>query len=211
MLAMRPCSNSGVAALIVALSFAGLVAARAGQAQSTEPAEPLTAASDLAPPATVTPDSGASSFKLTPEQQERLRAAREAELRQLLGLASAAPLPSAAELSDAQRQMIRDARDAEMRRVLGLAPGDPIPDRVSVTEAQRQRIAAAHEARIREALGLAADAPLERVPTAGRSADGSTSDATAGGAASNAPAADPTPPASPAPAGAKGAGAGPAK
>jgi hypothetical protein len=107
----------------------------------------------------------AGRIVLTPEQRETLRLAREAEARNLLGLAPDAPLPSHADLTDAQRETIRAARETEMRRVLGLRPDEPIPDRASATDEQRRKIVAAHEARLREALGLAPDAPLSAVPT----------------------------------------------
>lgn len=129
--------------------------------------EPGARAIEAAPGATAPsapPAIGTTRFKLTPEQQETLRLAREAEARTLLGLAPDVPLPAAGALSEEQTATIRAAREAEMRRVLGLAPGEPIPDRSRVTADQRQKIEAAHEARIRAALGLAADVPLEREP-----------------------------------------------
>ncbi len=103
---------------------------------------------------------GVARFNLSPEQREKLRAAREAEARKVLGLKPGDPLPTAAQLTAEQKMAIRSAREAELRRVLGLAPDAPLPNRRNVTAEQRQKIAAAHEARIREALGLAPDAPL---------------------------------------------------
>lgn len=132
----------------------------AATVRGTDPAEPALATGA----ASAAPAPGTTRFKLTPEQQETLRLARESEARTLLGLDPDAPIPAEIDLTDAQRATIRAAREAEMRRVLGLAPGDPIPDRSRVTAEQRQKIEVAHEARIRAALGLAADVPLEREP-----------------------------------------------
>ena len=103
---------------------------------------------------------GVARFNLSPEQREKLRAAREAEARKVLGLKPGDPLPTAAQLTPEQKTSIRTAREAELRRVLDLAPDAPLPNRRNVTVEQRQKIAAAHEARIREALGLAPDALL---------------------------------------------------
>ena len=103
---------------------------------------------------------GEARFNLSPEQREKLRVAREAEARKVLGLKPGDPLPTAGQLTPEQKTTIRTAREAELRGVLGLAPDAPLPNRRNVTDEQRQKIAAAHEARIREALGLAPDAPL---------------------------------------------------
>lgn len=103
---------------------------------------------------------GVARFNLSPEQREKLRTAREAEARKVLGLKPGDPLPTADQLTAEQKTAIRTAREAELRRVLGLAPDAKLPNRQNVTAEQRQKIAAAHEARLREALGLAPDAPL---------------------------------------------------
>ena len=103
---------------------------------------------------------GVARFNLSPEQREKLRAAREAEARKVLGLKPGDPLPSAGQLTAEQKAAIRTARETELRSVLGLAPDAPLPNRQNVTDEQRQKIAAAHEVRLREALGLAPDAPL---------------------------------------------------
>ncbi len=140
---------------------AGLLAAVVTQGTRAEAEE---GAPPIGPGVEAAPAAGASRIVLTPEQREKLRLAREAEARKLLGLAPDSPLPTRAELTDAQRETIRAAREAEMRRVLGLGPDEPIPDRASATDEQRRRIVAAHEARLREALGLAPEAPLSTEP-----------------------------------------------
>lgn len=103
---------------------------------------------------------GEARFNLSPEQREKLRVAREAEARKVLGLKPGDPLPTAAQLTAEQKTAIRTVREGELRRVLGLAPDAKLPNRRNVTDEQRQKIAAARETRIREALGLAPDAPL---------------------------------------------------
>lgn len=164
---------------ILATSLGSLPAALLGIAFAVAPVSGRSETSGLpdpaAAPATVgvadptgaavsPPALGTTRFKLTPEQQEKLRLAREAEARMLLGLAPDTPIPAESALSEEQKASIRAARESEMRRVLGLGPSDPIPDRSRVTAEQLRKIEAAHEARIRAALGLSADVLLEREP-----------------------------------------------
>lgn len=135
------------------------------QAVSPAPEEPTAQIVDPGGPG-LEANLGVARFDLNPEQREKLRAAREAEVRKVLGLKPGDPLPTAAQLTAEQKTAIRSAREAELRRVLGLAPDAKLPNRRTVTDEQRQKIAAAHEARVREALGLAADAPLPLVTPA---------------------------------------------
>lgn len=159
-------TTRGMAVLVLGAGIAGASLAGAGAAFAEEVApveqgaSPAAAGALQGAPSSASVGGGAPRFALTPEQEEKLRVAREGEARRLLGLPPDAPLPSSSQLTEAQRQTLRTARDAEMRRVLGLGPNEPIPDRATATEEQRQRIARAHEARLREALGLAPDAPL---------------------------------------------------
>lgn len=156
------------AVLVAALLAPELVFVAAARAEQGQPAEQVDSPAPGSPLAQVVDPSGpgieagpgVARFALSPEQREKLRVAREAEARKVLGLKPGDPLPTAAQLTAEQKMAIRSARAAEMRRVLGLAPDAKLPNRRTVTDEQRQKIAAAHEARIREALGLAPDALL---------------------------------------------------
>lgn len=171
---LRSAIRAGLCTALLATTGPGLLLAAVAQAEQDQASEQ---AAPLAPPAPPAGERqlaqgaqpsdpgfgggpGVARFKLSPEQREKLRAAREAEVRKLLGLKDGDPLPRVDELTDVQKKTILDAREAELRRVLGLGPEAPLPNRANVSDEQRQLIAAAHEARIREALGLAPDAPL---------------------------------------------------
>ncbi len=192
---LRSAIRAGLCTALLVTTGPGLLLAAVAQAepdQSSEQAAPLAPLAPLALPASPAPPAGerqlaqgaqpsdpgfgggpgVARFQLSPEQREKLRVARESEVRKLLGLKPGDPLPRVDELTDAQKKTIFDAREAELRRVLGLGPEAPLPNRENVSDEQRQLIAGAHEARIREALGLAPDAPLplaEASPASGDS------------------------------------------
>ena len=76
----------------------------------------------------------------TEEQRQALHDAREAEIRDILGLDDDAEVPSRGELDDAQRELLAEARADDLREILGLEDDAELPTRGELTDEQRDLI-----------------------------------------------------------------------